>query len=215
MPGMRSLPLPEVSSLMPKLPPKYRAIVAIGVTTGCRITEIVSLRRFDLLTREGRLKDRIAFVKLKSGKKRRPVTSMPKKEAAVRHRKMSIPESWRCYVLDHLVREEAKGYDRPDDLVFRGRLGRPLSRQTVYRQFRDLLGEGYGTHWMRKTFAQELFRYFIRENPGDPMRALELTRRALGHARLDTTVKYLGITEENIDAAQRAVFEGGDHGKGS
>ena len=201
MPGMRSLPLPEVSSLLSKLPPKYRAIVAIGVTTGCRITEILSLRRFDLLTREGKLRDRIAFLKLKS------------KSAAAVHRKMSIPESWRPYVLDHLVREEEKGYDRPDDLVFRGRLGRPLSRLTVYHMFRDLLGDGYGTHWMRKTFAQELFRYFIRENPGDPMRALELTRRALGHARLDTTVKYLGITDENIEAAQRAVFERGEHGR--
>lgn len=200
MPGMRSLPLPEVRSLLEALPVKYRAIVAIGVTTGCRITEILSLRRFDLLTREGKLRDRVAFLKLKS------------KSEAVVHRKMSIPESWRPYVLDHLVREEERGYDRPDDLVFRGRLGRPLSRLTVYHKFREHLGEGFGTHWMRKTFAQSLFRYFIRENPGDPMRALELTRRALGHARLDTTVKYLGITEETIETAQRAVFEGGKHG---
>lgn len=50
MPGMKSLPLPEVTALMDKLPVKYRAIIAIGVTTGCRITEILSLRRFDLLT---------------------------------------------------------------------------------------------------------------------------------------------------------------------
>ena len=200
MPGMKSLPLPEVLALLEKLPVKYQAICAIGVTTGCRITEILSLRRFDLLTRDGKLKDRIAFLKLKS------------KGGAVVHRKMAIPEAYRPYILGHLLREEEKGYDRPDDLIFRGRMGHPLSRLTVYHLFRDKLGEGYGTHWMRKTFAQELFRYFIRNNPADPMRALELTRRALGHARLDTTVKYLGITEESIEQAQKAIFNGGYDG---
>lgn len=196
MPGMRSLPLPEVVRLLSKLPGKYAAVAAIGVTTGCRITEILSLRRFDLLTPDGRLKERIAFLKLKAAKKTKKVT----------HRKLAIPEAYRPYILRHLVSEERRGYDRPDDLVFRGQLGKALSRRTAYRIFRDYLGEGYGTHWMRKTFAQELFRYFIKQNMSDPMRALELTRQALGHARIDTTVKYLGITETAIDDAQKAIF---------
>jgi len=200
---MKSLPLPEVTALMDKLPVKYRAIIAIGVTTGCRITEILSLRRFDLLTSTGKLKEHIAFLKLKT-KTEKPV-----------HRKMTIPEAYRPYIMTHLMREEVKGYDRPDDLVFRGHLGAPMSRLTAYQVFRANLGEGYGTHWMRKTFAQEIFRYFLRENPADPMRALELTRRALGHARLDTTVKYLGINEANIEKAQNSIFNQGavNHGR--
>ena len=59
---------------------------------------------------------------------------------------------------------------------------------------------------MRKTFAQELFRYFVERNRSDPMRALELTRRALGHTQLDTTVKYLGITDAAIEEAQEQIF---------
>lgn len=191
---MKALPLPEVLKLLDKLPVKYQALCAIGVTTGCRITEILQLRRFDLLTPDGKLKERIAFLRLKS------------RGAGSLHRKLGIPLAYRPYILRHLIREEEKGYDRPDDIVFRGRRGKPLSRLTVYHLFREKLGEGYGTHWMRKTFAQELFRYFIRANPADPMRALELTRRALGHARLDTTVKYLGITEQSIEDAQNAIF---------
>jgi len=192
MPGMRSLPLPEVARLLDRLPGKYAAVAAIGVTTGCRITEILSLRRFDLLTADGKLKERIAFLKLKAKK--------------VAHRKLAIPTDYRPYILRHLAAEEGRGYDRPDDLVFRGQLGKPLSRRTAYKIFRDHLGEGYGTHWMRKTFAQELFRYFVKQDAADPMRALELTRQALGHARIDTTVKYLGITETAIDDAQDAIF---------
>ena len=200
MAGMKPLSLPEVLKLLDKLPAKYQAICAIGVTTGCRITEILSLRRFDLLTREGFLKERIAFLKLKTG------------SAKTVHRKLSIPRDYKPYVLKHLRNEEERGYDRPDDLVFRGKMGKPLSRLTVYHVFREKLGEGYGTHWMRKTFAQEIFRYFLNRNLSDPMRALELTRNALGHARIDTTVKYLGITERSIDDAQNEIFNGeGSH----
>lgn len=191
---MRALPLPEVLELMERLPVKYQAVCAIGVTTGCRITEILQLRRFDLLTQEGKLKERIAFLRLKS------------RGAGSLHRKLGIPSAYRPYILRHLIREEEKGYDRPDDVVFRGKLGKPMSRLTVYHVFRSRLGEGYGTHWMRKTFAREVFRYFLCQNRKDSMRALELTRRALGHARLDTTVRYLGIQEESIEEAQNAIF---------
>lgn len=189
---MRSLPLPEVLQLLDELPAKYACLAAIGVTTGCRITELLLLQRHDLLERDGTLKREIAFVKLKSKK--------------LIHRKMMIPEDYHPYILRHLQEEEQRGYDMPHNYVFRGKLGKPLSRITAYNRFRRLLGSGYGTHWMRKTFAQSLFGFFLQENPRDPMRALDLTRRALGHERLDTTVKYLGIREEAIATAQNSVF---------
>ena len=193
MPGMRSVPLGEVNGCLAGMPVKYQALAAIGVTTGCRITEILNLQRSDLLTPDGALKERIAFDKLKT-------------RTGVKHRFFAIPGPYRPYVTRHLRREEEKGYDRPDDLVFRGKNGRPLSRSSAYNFFRAQMGNGYGTHWMRKTFAQEMFRWFLRERPDDPMRALELTRQCLGHARIDTTVKYLGIQDAEISQAQAAVF---------
>lgn len=199
MSGMKSLPLPDIIELMNKLPVKYQAILAIGVTTGCRITEILSLRRFDLIARDGKLKDKISFIQLKTRKQKNGKNK-------VVHRKLSIPETWHPCILRHLINEEQHGYDRPDDYVFRGKCGRPLSRLTVYAVFRSILGEGYGTHFMRKTFSQEMFRFFMDENPRDPMRALELVRRALQHARIDTTVRYLGINEQSIENAQDKIF---------
>lgn len=194
---MKSLPLPEVVNLLDALPTKYACLAAIGVTTGCRITELLLLQRHDLLDRDGRLKEEISFVKLKA----------LKKSSKVVHRKLSIPECYHTYIYRHLKEEESRGYDMPHNYVFRGKLGRPLLRQTAYNVFREYLGSGHGTHWMRKTFAREIFGYFMNENIRDPMRALELTREALGHARLDTTVKYLGIREEAITTAQNAVFD--------
>ena len=194
MPGMNNLPLPEVLHLLDELPEKYACLAAIGVTTGCRITELLLLQRHDLLTREGIIKDEISFVKLKSG------------EEKVVHRKLSIPEEYHVFIYRHLQEEEQRGYDMPNDWVFRGQTGKPLSRCTAYNTFRKLLGSGYGTHWMRKTFAQEIFKFFLEDNPRDPMRALELTRKGLGHARIDTTVKYLGINETALKNAQNKVF---------
>lgn len=195
MPGMNNLPLPEVLHLLDELPGKYACLAAIGVTTGCRITELLLLQRHDLLNKEGIIKPEIAFVKLKS-----------REENKVVHRKLSIPEDYHRYIYAHLSAEEQRGYDMPNDWVFRGQNGKQLSRYTAYNTFRRILGSGYGTHWMRKTFAQEIFKFFLEDNIKDPMRALELTRRALEHARLDTTVKYLGINENALKKAQKTVF---------
>ena len=194
MPGMKSLPLSEVLALLHELPAKYACLAAIGVTTGCRVSEVLMLQRHDLLDRDGKIKDEINFVKLKTG------------EEKTVHRKMSIPVDFHCFVIAHLREEEQRGHEMPTDYVFRGKNGKPLSRISAYHRFRAILGSGYGTHWMRKTFAQEIFKFLLNENTSDPMRALELTRKALGHARIDTTVKYLGIHEENIQNAQKSIF---------
>lgn len=194
MPGMRSIPLKQLLQLLETLPAKYAALAALGATTGCRISELLVLQRHDLLDRDGHFKEEIAFVKLKTGSDK------------VIHRKLSVPEDFRVFVIRHLLEEEQRGHEMPTDYVFRGKNGKPLTRQTAYKKFYAILGSGFGTHWMRKTFAQEIFKFLLNENIRDPMRALELTRKALGHARIDTTVKYLGINEESIQNAQNSIF---------
>lgn len=192
MAGMKSMSLAEAIERIKKFPTKYAALAAIGVTTGCRISEILALRRFDLISAESTFKDRISFLKLKSKKDKT--------------RKLIIPKDFQKFIIKQLDEEARKGYERPDDFVFRGKNGQKLSRYAVYHFFRVNLGVGYGTHWMRKTFAQLLFKYFLAENKADPMRALELTRQALGHEQIDTTIKYLGINEQMIDDAQNSIF---------
>jgi len=97
------------------LPVKYAAIVAIGVSTGCRISEILALRRSDLI-KNGELRHEIQFVKLKARK--------PSK------RKMIIPATYRPYLVRHLDAEAERGYSAPDDFVFRGHGNGPIKRTT-------------------------------------------------------------------------------------
>lgn len=204
MAGMNAKTLDEVADVMGQLPVKYQAIVAIGISTGCRISEILCLRRSDLLDRDGTLKDRIAFVRRKAEKRKKG----SERPAPVRHRMLGIPQDLRKYVEAHLRHEQDWGWDMPGDFVFRGQKGKPLSRRRVYEFFRRLFGAGFGTHWMRKTFAQYTYRSYLERHPADPMTALELTRQALGHARIDTTVKYLGIREQDLAEVQDEIFNG-------
>ena len=194
MAGMRSLPLREVLQVLSQLDTKYAALAAIGVTTGCRISELLLLRRADLISPDGVIRERIRFVQLKT------------KSSEERHRRLIIPADFQYAVKAHLHADAKRGFERPDDFVFRGTKGRALNRRTCYRVFRGILGSGYGTHWMRKTFAQEIYKYFLLQTPDDMLRALDLTRQALGHARIDTTIKYLGLNYTAIDDAQASIF---------
>lgn len=193
MPGMKSMPLPAVLEVLEKMSSKFAALAAIGVTTGCRISEILSLKRSDLVSDTGEIKERVKFIKLKT-----------QNEKAART--LLIPEDFQIYIIRHLQEEAVRGYELKSDWVFRGSCGGHLKRQAVYNTFRRVLGKGYGTHWMRKTFAQELYKFFLNENPSDSLRALDLTRQALGHSHIDTTIKYLGIEFELIDNAQKSIF---------
>ena len=73
MAGMKSLALAEAKKVLQLFPVHYAAIAAIGITTGCRIGEILLLRRFDLMTADGKLKAKIPFAKFKTrgGKEKR------------------------------------------------------------------------------------------------------------------------------------------------
>lgn len=206
MAGMNRIPLDRIPELCTKFSTKYSAIVAIGVPTGCRISEILNLKRSDLIDKKtGKMREVISFQRLKA-------------RTGVKTRKMSIPDNLKHFIEKHLNEEAERGYLAPDDHVFRGQRTKKLrkgeapertyqlSRLSVYHEFRKVLGSGFGTHWMRKTFAYEMFYHFLGQKDSDPMRALELTRQALGHERIDSTVKYLGIIESDINDAQNAVF---------
>jgi len=218
---MRPVPLSEVGELILGEPLKYAALIALGVTTGCRVTELLLLRRFDLLTPEGDLKSLIRFRKLKTRRlaEKPPVRGRPAKvrresrspgyAEGTAGRELELPAGFREVVEEHLIAEELRGYDRPDDWVFRGTCGDHLSRQTVYRHFRERLGQGHGTHWMRKTFARAMVVELEKGLPeGEKHQAPMLLQKALGHARLDSTLHYLETEERRIVAAQRAAFGG-------
>ena len=163
-----------------------RALFLLGVRSGFRISELLSIRLADVL-QAGRLVDRVAVQRRNMKKKTegRTVLLHPEAKAAL--------EVW-------IADLKAAGYMTADAYVFQSRKGqnRPISRQQAHR----ILSGAYsvngmtgnlGTHSMRKTFANRVYDAL----GGD----LVKTAKALGHRNLNSTGAYLSFREEEIDAA--------------
>jgi integrase len=84
--------------------------------------------------------------------------------------------------------------------VFRSRKGanRPISKVQAWRILHEAVATNeltgkVGTHAMRKTFANRVYRQLNRD--------LVKTQRAMGHKNIKSTVAYLSFVEEEIDQA--------------
>lgn len=153
-----------------------------GLKTGFRITELLSIKVQDVLTKEGKVSDHIHV-------KRNHVKAKTFGRSCVLH-----PDIKRRIkpVIDSM---ELK----PDDYLFCSQRTRDkMRRESVHRMFKksyDLLGLTgmLGTHCMRKTFAKNVYR-----RTGYDILA---TRDALGHSDVWNTVKYLQADRDKINQA--------------
>ncbi len=108
---------------------------------------------------------------------------------------MPLPEEARK-ALEKLRRE--KGTVAPDDYVFPSREGGgPLSTQRLNQLVKSWAKAAgvpgrFGAHTLRKTFG-----YHLRKSGYD----LGLIMEVLGHSSVSVTKRYLGITQDEIDAA--------------
>lgn len=163
-----------------------RALFLLGIRSGFRISELLSLTLGDLL-QNGCLVERVA-VRRQNMKKRiegRSVLLHPEAKEALR--------VWVSQLM-------AAGHIGSATFVFRSRRGEnsPISRIQAWRvlnahfSMAGLMGK-LGTHSMRKTFANKVYERLGRD--------LVRTQKALGHLNINSTVQYLSFREEDIDAA--------------
>lgn len=188
MKGCRPLTDREVQVCLEALrrgpcPDRDRALFALGVSSGLRISELLSLTLGDVI-QNGRFADRIAVARKNVKKKTegRIVLFHPEVRALV--------EVW--------VNELCKnGHNSPDTPLFKS-TGKPkaISRITAWRIFTaafevcEMTGK-LGTHSMRKTLARRVY-----EGSG---KDLMKTQKALGHSRITSTVSYLSFDEKDLD----------------
>lgn len=167
----RHLTAEEINTIVGKIPtPRDKALFLLGVSTGFRISELLSLTVADVAT-DGKLKDHLTVEakKMKGGKKCRTV----------------ILGNTAKQALASLLHLE------PNTPLF------PITKQHFWRVLKSACKVGgidptlVGTHSMRKTFAQRVYKGL-----GNDIYA---TSKALGHANIATTVAYLGVEQEKID----------------
>jgi len=167
-----------------------RALFLLGVKSGFRISELLSLRLADVVQTE-RIVDRVTVQRRNMKKKTEGRTVLLHPDA-----KTALTEWVRQLTAD--------GYMTDDALVFQSRKGRnqAINRQQAWKILREAyqaneLSGKLGTHSMRKTFADRIYDRLGRD--------LVKTQRALGHRNVNSTVSYLSFREEDIDEAILAM----------
>ena len=190
MRGCRPLSDPELEAVLAVLEGptavRDRALLLLGVKSGFRISEILSLRVADVVE-AGNLVNRLT----------------------VHRRYMKRRAEGRTVLLHPLAREalavwlevlRAAGYLTSDCYVFQSRKGanRPIHRVQAWRILRRAFAKAgltgkLGTHTMRKTFADRIY-----DRLGGDLVKLQ---KALGHRSIVSTAAYVSFREEEIDEA--------------
>ena len=183
MKGSRPLLDGEIKLVIETLTdPRDRALFILGIRTGFRISERLSLRVGDVF-QYGSITDRVE-VQRKSMKKKLESRSVPLHDEAKA-------------VLLHLI--QVNGLTE-NDCLFQCHRGdnKPLGRIQAWRVLNAAyslveLSGNVSTHSMRKTFAAKVYKAVDKD--------IIKTQKALGHKNLNSTASYLSFAEEEIDDA--------------
>jgi integrase len=190
MKGCRPLTEAEVALVQASFGGVYaardKALFLLGVKSGFRISELLSLRIGDV-SQHGRLVDRVTVPRrhMKNQREGRTVLLHPEAKAALATWLLTLRQD-PC----------ASG----QTFVFRSRKGtnQPISKVQAWRILHEavttneLTGK-VGTHAMRKTFANRVYHQLNHD--------LVKTQRAMGHKNINSTVAYLSFVEDEIDQA--------------
>ena len=176
---------------------RNRALFAVGLSTGCRVSELVILRRRDVLDGYGQVRSDLRIWQPKQKKYRTVPVANP---LLFRH------------VLPYLSELDRLGYFRADDPLFPGRSGGHLSVRTVNRIYgsshRELRLSGYSSHSTRKTWAVQVYTRITEENRSgriavDPFEKLcELG----GWESYDAARRYIADAVDNRRAIQESIY---------
>jgi len=190
MRGCRPLTEPEVDAVLRCCQGRHaardRALFLLGVRSGFRISELLSLRIRNVVQAR-RVVERVHVPRrhMKGKREGRTVLLHPAARAAL--------ANW----LEEL---RASGHTSPESFVFQSRhgtnqaIGRIQAWRILRRAFeRAGLNGNLGTHSMRKTFADRVYDRLGKD--------LVKTARALAHRSISSTASYLTFRESEIDEA--------------
>lgn len=152
-------------------------LFVLGINTGLRISDILALNVADVRTKKG-VVDRLELREHKTKKKR--TIALSKKTSKLIERYL------------HNERPVAR-IEEPLFLSQKG--GRAISRQHAYDILNNAarsvgITERIGTHSLRKTFG-----YFAYKQGID----LAMIQKLLNHSSQTETLRYIGITQEQMD----------------
>lgn len=186
MKGCRPLNRQERKAVMAHADIRERALFGLGVATGFRISELLSLTIGDVVDKRGKALPYVT-VKAKNTKTKEGRTVPLNSDA-----RKAVEAQAKRLLDEGATRETA---------LFLSRKGRGLAaigRVQAWRMLKalfdlaDVLGN-VATHSMRKSFAAEVYRLLNGR--------LEKVQAALGHRSITSTVAYLSFNMAEVEQA--------------
>lgn len=151
-------------------------LFVVGINSGLRISDLLSLSVRDVTTDRGKVKDRITIREKKTGKNKDfPVGSSARK------------------AIKEYVSEANLG---PESPLFPSRKGNmAIRREQAYRIINGAarsigIKDRIGTHTLRKTFAYHAYKGGY---------DLSMIQKLLNHSAPSVTLRYIGITQDQLD----------------
>ena len=151
-------------------------LFVVGINSGLRVSDLLALRVRDVQDDSGKMRDRVRVRESKTGK----MKDFPLNETARR-----------C-VREYLNSREGV---KQTEWLYPSQKGGHLQRMRAWELLNQAarvvgVAESIGTHTMRKTFA-----YHAYKQGAD----LAMIQKLLNHSSQAETLRYIGITQENLD----------------
>jgi len=192
MKGCRPITKEEQKKILAALNIRDRTLFILGMTTGFRISELLSIKIQDVYE-NGKIVEKVyvrrAYVKKKTAGRCVKLNKQAQK---------AIEE-----LIEYYKKKKTFKLDWP---LFQSQKDRskPVTRQQISNIFYKLKKELHltgklNTHSLRKTFADRMYKVLDKD--------LFKLQRALAHESINSTVKYLSFKEEEIDEAIEKIFE--------
>ena len=187
--GARPLTRTQIKTVLHNTPSKREnALMTLGFCTGYRISELLSLKVSDVVSKTGKVLDFITVRKTKNGTSRTVKLNSDAQKAvkALANQVLSNPKA-----------------DPNSPLFLSGKLAKGNLLKAISRQHADRLlkaifeqAEIFGnvsTHTLRKTYASLMYTAL-----GGKLEKLQV---ALGHKSITSTIAYLSFNHADIDKA--------------
>lgn len=185
MRGCRSFTDEELQRLYGIATPMYRALISLGVRTGFRISELISIRWYQVINTDWTVRDTVEVFKRHT-------------KGSTQSRRVPMHDETKRFVLEYL--ETIPVGDRnPHEKLFPGVYTthfRKLKKLYTRASIREDMGT-IATHTFRKSFADKMYKALDKD--------IFKLQMAMGHKSISSTARYLSANEEEIFDVMKKV----------
>jgi integrase len=152
-------------------------LFTLGINSGLRISDLLSLKILDVTDEKGKIKDRISLHEKKTGK----------------YKDFPIGDTARKALEEYL--NSRKDYQHEEPLFISRKHKEPLRRHQANKIINDAaltvgIKDNIGTHTLRKTFGYHAYQSGI---------DITLLQKLFNHSAPSITLAYIGITQDDMD----------------